>query len=139
MGLTGSQFAVLMGAAYTQEKTGVSIGALAVHVHLAATHVTTEVGRLIRLGLLEKVPSSKDRRSVLVSLTPKGEEAVQAVAPFVRSVNDRLFAGMSRDDLRQVHDFFTRFALNSEFALAEIRQQDARKSPVPSRIKTKSS
>jgi DNA-binding MarR family transcriptional regulator len=136
MDLTGSQFAVLMGVAYTQGRIGVSIGALAIHVHLAATHVTTEVGRLIRLGLLEKVPSPTDRRSVLVSLTQKGEEAVQSVAPLVRSVNDRLFAGMSREDLGQVHEFFTRFALNSEFALVELRHKDVRKRPAPARTRT---
>ncbi|CAN0507826.1 unnamed protein product, partial [Phaeothamnion confervicola] len=42
LGLTGSQFAVLIGAAYRQGDNGVSIRALADHIQLAATHVTTE-------------------------------------------------------------------------------------------------
>ncbi len=121
MDLTSPQFAVLMGTAYTQGADGVSISALATHVHLAPTHVTTEVGRLIRLGLLLKRQNNDDRRSVLVRLSPQGEKAIRAVAPFVRSVNDQLFDGVTRDELRSILQFFQRFAANSEIALTKIK------------------
>ena len=62
--LTPSQFAVLMGVAHCQQREGVIIKDLADHVGLAATHVTTEVGRLERAGYLIKKPSPADRRSV---------------------------------------------------------------------------
>src|ERR1700704_5779078 len=55
LGLTGTQFAVLIGTAYQQGRDGVSIRSLADHIQLAPTHVTTEVGRLIGKGLLGKV------------------------------------------------------------------------------------
>ena len=58
--LTGSQFTVLIGAAYTQGENGVTIRQLADHVQLAATHVTTEVGRMCRLGLLKKRVNALD-------------------------------------------------------------------------------
>src|SRR5215471_2142482 len=86
LGLTGSQFAVLIGAAYAQGRDGVSIRALADHVQLASTHVTTEVGRLIRKGLLAKAVNPRDRRGVLVTLSQRGEAAVDEVAPFLRRV-----------------------------------------------------
>src|SRR5215467_10289335 len=60
LGLTGSQFAVLFGAAYRQGHDGVSIRQLAEHVRLASTHVTTEVGRLVRKGLLVKPENPHD-------------------------------------------------------------------------------
>src|SRR6516164_6089342 len=69
LGLTGSQFAVLFGVAYVQGRDGVSIRRLAEHVQLASTHVTTEVGRLARKGLLAKTANRRDRRGVLVKLT----------------------------------------------------------------------
>ena len=94
--LTGSQFAVLMGAAYTQGDTGVTIGQLAEHVQLAATHVTTEVGRLCRRGLLKKCENPDDRRSVLVRLTAGGEGSVRDLAPLMRGINDILFDGVNR-------------------------------------------
>ena len=52
--LTASQFVVLIGTARRQGSDGVSIRDLSDHTHLAATHVTTEVGKLIGKGLLTK-------------------------------------------------------------------------------------
>ena len=120
--LTGSQFAVLIGTAYCQNDEGVSIRALADHVQLASTHVTTEVGRLIKKGLLSKRANERDRRGVLVRLTPAGEAALLELAPFLRRVNDLLFQNISRTDFNTVARFLTTFALNSEYALAELRR-----------------
>jgi DNA-binding MarR family transcriptional regulator len=128
LGLTGTQFAVLIGTAYGEGgdqggvQSGVSIRALADHIQLAATHVTTEVGRLTAMGLLTKTINRRDRRGVLVRLSRRGEAAVGEVAPFVRRVNDRLFAGISRRDFAVVSAFLSRFAANSEDALDEIRR-----------------
>ena len=122
--LTGSQFAVLIGTAYRQDTEGVSIRALADHVQLAPTHVTTEVGRLIHKGLLTKRANERDRRGVLVRLTPAGEAALMELAPFLRRVNDLLFQNISRKDFLTVAQFLTTFALNTEYALAEIRRSE---------------
>lgn len=122
--LTGSQFAVLMGAAYTQGRTGVTIANLAAHVQLAATHVTTEVGRLANRGLLEKRDNPDDRRSVLVRLTQAGEQAVQELAPFMRSINDILFDGMGRREFAELETFLVRFTQQTDLALAEIRRRE---------------
>src|SRR5262245_64315485 len=96
MALTGSQFTVLIGTAYRQGSDGVSIRALAEHIQLAPTHVTTEVGRMIRKGLLVKKVNARDRRGVLVRLSARGETAIEKIAPFVRQVNDLLFQNISR-------------------------------------------
>jgi DNA-binding MarR family transcriptional regulator len=130
--LTGSQFAVLIGTAYTQGTGGVTISRLADHVQLAATHVTTEVGRLCRRGLLKKALNPDDRRSVLVRLTPRGEQRLTELAPFVRSVNDMLFAGIDRQQFLQLGEFLTRFVKNTEAAMGEIRRREQR-SPTRSR------
>jgi len=124
LGLTGTQFAVLIGTAYRQGGDGVSIRVLADHIQLASTHVTTEVGRLIGKGLLTKAVNRHDRRGVLVRLSRQGEAAVGEVAPFVRRVNDRLFAGITRRDFAIVSAFLSRFAGNSEEALDEIRRTE---------------
>ena len=124
LSLTASQFIVLIGTAYRQESEGVTIRSLADHTQLAATHVTTEVGRLMEKGLLTKSANMRDRRSVLVRLTPKGEAAIREITPLLRRVNDCLFANISRDDFAVVARFLSTFALNSENALAEIRRAD---------------
>ncbi len=127
LSLTASQFIVLIGTAYRQGSEGVSVRGLADHTQLAATHVTTEVGRLIEAGLLTKSANTRDRRGVLVRLTPKGEAAIHAVNPFLRRINDRLFQDVSREDFAVVTQFLATFALNSEDALAEIRRSERRR------------
>jgi DNA-binding MarR family transcriptional regulator len=124
LGLTAPQFIVLIGTAYQQGSEGVSIRELADHTQLASTHVTTEVGRLIGKGLLTKRASLRDRRSVQVRLSAAGEDAVRAVNPLQRRINDLLFADVSRDDFAAVSRFLERLALNSEYALAEIRRTE---------------
>jgi DNA-binding MarR family transcriptional regulator len=134
MSLTGSQFAVLIGTAYRQQSKGVSIRALADHVQLAPTHVTTEVGRLIRKGLLTKRINARDRRGVLVKLSRRGEAALLHVAPFVRNVNNLLFAGVARADFAVVSRFLRLFAHNTERAVAEIaRVERERTAPAQKR------
>ena len=124
LGLTGSQFAVLMGVAHKQEESGVTIRDLADHVRLAAPHVTTEVGRLIRAKLLAKRPNEADGRSVLVSLSVKGQAEVDRIAPLVRKVNDQLFQGIGADELATVTRSMKLLLLNSQRVLAEVRFGD---------------
>jgi DNA-binding MarR family transcriptional regulator len=120
--LTASQFAVLMGVAYRQKRQGVSIRDLADHISLAPTHVTTDVGRMIRKGYLVKRPSPSDRRSVLVSLSPKGEAAITGVAPLVRRINDLLFLDIDAPSVDRVSRIMGRLTANSELAMGEIRR-----------------
>lgn len=119
--LTPSQFLVLMGVAHARDSGGIAIANIAANVGLAATHVTTEVGRLINLGLLVKNPSPLDRRSVLVSLTGSGEKAVRDVAVLVRRINDILFQGISREDFDTTVAVSERLLRNAEYAATELR------------------
>ncbi len=124
VGLTSPQFAVMFGTAFLQGESGVMIRDLAENIHLAATHVTTEVGRLIRKGLLKKSADPSDRRSVLVSLSSQGEELVLRAAPTIREINDLLFKDVSRSEMGQVRSFLNKLTLNSEVALAVLRHQE---------------
>jgi DNA-binding MarR family transcriptional regulator len=124
LSLTGSQFIVLIGTAYRQGSEGVSVRTLSDHTQLAATHVTTEVGRLIEKGLLTKSANPRDRRGVLVRLSPAGEGAIRAINPLLRQVNDLLFQDVSREDFAVVARFLRTFSLNSEYALAAVRRAE---------------
>lgn len=122
LGLTSSQFAVLMGVASQQQSKGVTIKDLAEHVALASTHVTTEIGRLEAKGLLVKRSNTEDRRSVLVSLTELGEAEIARVTPVVRETNDLLFRNVGLNGLVKAHIMALKVVANSEMALAHIRK-----------------
>jgi DNA-binding MarR family transcriptional regulator len=124
VGLTGSQFAVLVGVAYCQGDIGVTIRDLSRHVRLAATHITTEVGRLEAKGILSKRANEKDRRSVLVRLAPAGEKLFQDLAPFMREVNDILFSRLTSADMTRLHAILLQFADNGERAAEFIRRRE---------------
>ena len=121
LGLTSSQFAVLMGVASQQGSRGVTIKKLSEHVALASTHVTTEVGRLERKGLLNKEANGTDRRSVLVSLTSAGETEIERMAPIVKGVNDLLFRDIDSGSLVEAQDVARKLVNNSEDALALLK------------------
>jgi DNA-binding MarR family transcriptional regulator len=121
LGLTGSQFTILMGVAYRQGESGITITSLSSYIGLVSTHVTTEVGRLIGKDLLIKRPNKDDGRSVLISLSRRGEEAVRQVSPMVRNVNDLLFRNIDCEQLATVNAFASTLLTNSEYALARIR------------------
>ncbi|RDV04697.1 MarR family winged helix-turn-helix transcriptional regulator [Undibacter mobilis] len=135
-GLTSSQFAVLMGVASQQGSQGVTIKDLAEHVALASTHVTTEVGRLKAKGLVLKKSNLNDQRSVLVQLSRKGEQHIERVTPYVRTVNDMLFQNVSLHGLVRAHIAAKKLVDNSGEALAYLRDISSRSAKKPRSGKT---
>ena len=70
----------------------------------------------------------RDYGRIDLRLTPKGEAAIRTINPLLRRVNDRLFQNVSREEFAIVSRFLSKFALNSEYALAEIRHSDRERS-----------
>lgn len=122
LGLTGTQFVVLFGVAHIQKDHGVGIRTLSDHLSIAQPHVTTEVGRLVDMGLLSKDQSSDDGRSVLITLTELGKERVAEVSPLVCQVNDHLFNDLDTGDFETFRRCLMTVASNSELALAELKR-----------------
>jgi MarR family transcriptional regulator, organic hydroperoxide resistance regulator len=93
-GLSSTELAVIMTVAKINSNP--SIRRIADHLHVSASNVTADVGRLVRARLLKKNPDPEDARAIKVAMTDKGIELVREMAPALRSVNDRLFANMSK-------------------------------------------
>jgi DNA-binding MarR family transcriptional regulator len=97
-GLSSTELAVVM--AVGKLKPSPSIRRIADHLHVAASNVTADVGKLVKLRLLTKLPDPDDARAIKIALTDKGSRLIVDMAPSLRAVNDRLFANMSRDDMK---------------------------------------
>ncbi len=121
LGIAGTQFSVLIGVAFRQGEEGITISRLAKYIQLSSTQVTMEVSALVRQGLLVKRAGTHDRRSVLVMLSPAGQDAIEQVVPLIRKVNDLLFDGVSHKQMLHLKDMFAQLSKNSEFMWAEIR------------------
>jgi MarR family transcriptional regulator, organic hydroperoxide resistance regulator len=96
-GLSSTELAVMVTVAKINSNP--SIRRIADHLHVSASNVTADVGRLVRARLLTKLPDPEDARAIKVALTEKGRKLIQDIAPALRAVNDRLFANMSGDEM----------------------------------------
>jgi len=121
LGASGPQYTILAAIAERQGTgSGIGIGALADHLHVAASHITTEVNKLAALGLVEKRANPRDGRGVLVRLTRAGEAALDRLGPFRREINDILFDGIGRAEFQTLARMFERFLVNTERALDRV-------------------
>jgi MarR family transcriptional regulator, organic hydroperoxide resistance regulator len=120
IGASGPQYTILAAIAERQNDEGIGIGALADHLHVAPSHITTEVNKLAALGLVEKRANPRDGRGVLVRLTRAGEAALDKLGPFRREINDLLFDAIDRAEFQTLARVFERFLVNTERALDRI-------------------
>ncbi len=95
IGVSGLQYQILQAVGRLQDDRPVSVGALAGQLHVSGAYVTTEAGKLVRGGLLEKRVNPADRRGVLLTLSERGRTALAALEADQCRVNDTLFDCLS--------------------------------------------
>ena len=84
---------------------GVSAGRLAAEAGLSSGAVTTVLDRLERAGYAVRVPDPRDRRRVLVELTPRAQrQLVELLAPLVAETVRQL-EGYTTEQVSLVRDF----------------------------------
>jgi DNA-binding MarR family transcriptional regulator len=64
--------------------------------------MTNRVDRLAARGLVERLPDPRDRRGVLVRLTPAGRSAVDGALEGLLARERSLLAGLDADDQRRL-------------------------------------
>jgi DNA-binding MarR family transcriptional regulator len=101
IGITGPQYSVLVAIAQFQGADGVSVGRVAEVLHVSGAFITAETRQLERLGLVIKAINPRDRRGVLLRLTPNGERQMIAISPAIMAINDKFFAPLTRGAFRQ--------------------------------------
>jgi DNA-binding MarR family transcriptional regulator len=123
IGVSGTQYHMLMSVLHLQGTAGVSIGALADYLEVTGPHVTGIVGKLVKGGFVRKAANPNDGRGVLVKLTPAGRKKLLQAFEFIAAVNDRLFEGVGREEYRAVANFHARFMHNTQTTLDWIARQ----------------
>ena len=124
IGVSGAQYTMLMSVLHLQGSAGISITGLADYLEVTGPHVTGVIGKLAARGFVRKAANPKDRRGVLVRLTPAGRKRLLAAFDFIASVNDRLFEGVGREEYRAVGNFHAKFVRNTQATLDWIDRQD---------------
>jgi len=119
-GLTVPQFVTM--SVLHDTGTQSPMGGLAEMVRQCSATMTGIVDRLVRLGLVQRMRSDEDRRSVLVGLTPKGEELLREVKTGRRARMQRILSRMSPEVRQQVVPLLRAYL---QATLAEDGVQDA--------------
>jgi DNA-binding MarR family transcriptional regulator len=123
IGVSGTQYTMLMSVLHLQGTAGVSITALADYLEVTGPHVTGVIGKLVAGGFVRKAVNPKDRRGVLIKLTPAGRKKLLQAFAFISAVNDRLFEGVGREEYRAVASFNAKFIRNTQATLDWIDRQ----------------
>lgn len=97
IGLTPPQYMTLIIVGRDQDGGGISVSQVAAKLHLSGAFVTSEINKLVRLGLVDKRPDPDDRRRVRLTVTAAGISKLSRLAAIQRQVNDALFASLDRD------------------------------------------
>jgi DNA-binding MarR family transcriptional regulator len=129
IGLSGNQYAIFLAIAHSQKDGGVTVREVAHYALMASTHVTTQVGALMRKGLVQKKPNKEDGRSILLTLTAKGEKAMEQIGPMRREFNDAFFVNVSRSSLLAASKFLEQVTANTENALPLLEIAETMPSP----------
>ncbi len=98
IGLSGTQYTILIAVDRDQHKKGVGINHIAEQLHFSPAFVTIEVNKLVTANLVIKKENPEDRRRVLLTTSPKAEKLLKNLTVVQRPVNDMLFEGLTSED-----------------------------------------
>ena len=87
---------------------GVSLKVLADELHLSSSAVSLMVDTLVRKNDLERLHSSRDRRMVLIRISPRGRTAIAKVRKHYSNVMKNFMASMSEAEQARTEELFSR-------------------------------
>lgn len=95
IGVSAPQYSMIVAIAEVGEAT---VRDLTKILHVSSPFVTAEINKLIVGGYVRKRPNTKDRRSVVLSLTAAGMESVRRVSSMRMTGNDMIFGSIKPDE-----------------------------------------
>ncbi len=118
LGLTGSQYSILISIIRLQGADGVGVNAVAEHLHLSGAFVTIEVNRLVASGLVTKTPDPEDGRRVRLQVTKAASQKLESLLPVQTPINDALFARLTHSEFNALGTIMSKLVGNADEALA---------------------
>ncbi|MEO7050272.1 MAG: MarR family transcriptional regulator [Rhodanobacter sp.] len=117
--LNHSEFLTLM-ILYSRPDGSSTPGELCDYATQGATNMTRIANTLVKRRLITRGASAKDRRRVLIRITPAGQRLVQKMLPPMFPQLGAMFAGFSGTDHRQLDRLLRKLAGNLD-QLSELR------------------
>lgn len=109
--LDGWEFDVLAALRRAGDPYELSPGQLVAETLVTSGTMTTRVDRLIERGFVHRRPDPRDRRGVLVQLTPAGRDVVDGALSSLLDIEHALVSTLSRADRTDLPDILRRLLL----------------------------
>ncbi|MCC6887808.1 MAG: winged helix-turn-helix transcriptional regulator [Hyphomicrobiales bacterium] len=119
--LSGPQYTILIAIARNQPNNPVGINHIAEQLHLSPPFVTIEVNKLVAARLITKRANTKDRRRVVLTITPKARTLLRWLTSIQRPANDVLFESLSSDDFAHLRRKMPEMVASADRALRLFR------------------
>jgi MarR family 2-MHQ and catechol resistance regulon transcriptional repressor len=129
-GLGVSDFAVLEVLLH---KGPLPVNVIGPKVNLTPGSISVAVDRLVDKGLVSRVECPEDRRVRFVDLTARGKRLIVPIFQQHAATTERIFAGLSSDDLRQLEQYLKQIGRQAESLLD---QRVAKPRAVKPRVET---
>src|ERR1700688_4413990 len=126
-GLGDSDFRVLEVLLH---KGPLPVNVIGPKVNLTPGSISVAVDRLVAKGLVSRAECSEDRRIRIVALTPRGKSVITPVFRAHVATMEKVFAGLSDDELRQLEGQLKRVGRQAE-SLFEQRIAKRRSEKAP--------
>ena len=110
-GLGDSDFRVLE---VLLNKGPLPVNVIGPKVNLTPGSISVAVERLLAKGFVSRTESSEDRRIRVVALTPRGKSVITPVFRKHVATLEKVFAGHSRDEIRQLEKQLKRIGRQAE-------------------------
>jgi DNA-binding MarR family transcriptional regulator len=135
IGLVGIEYTVLISIRHLAvEETDIGVNRVADHLFLSGAFVTTVTNKLLKRGLIHKLPDPNDRRRVRLEVSDKGNALLAELAPVQRQVNDVQFGCLSTAEFLHLLDMTERLIDSSDRAIrlqSYFGMQPASEIPLP--------
>jgi MarR family transcriptional regulator, organic hydroperoxide resistance regulator len=120
IGLTATQYTILVAIARRERKGGVGLNAIAERLHFTPAFATIEVNKLVAAGLVTKRENPEDRRRVLLAITPKARDLLRSLRTIQEPANAILAEGLSPEDVDVLRGKMLQLVNNTSRALQLI-------------------
>jgi MarR family transcriptional regulator, organic hydroperoxide resistance regulator len=118
IGLSGPAYSILIAIDHLSDSEEVGVSRVSEHLHLSGAFVTNEVAKLVKSGLIDKLPDPNDGRRVMLRVTKKARVLLEELLETQRPVNDTIFADMSASQFKSFSRIIASLASGAEEALA---------------------
>lgn len=99
---------------YLYQNDSMTMTAIAHTIHRTKPTVTVLINKLVKLGMVKKVKSPGDSRSVLVELTAKGRSFKPVFASVSKSLTEKVCAGLSEEEIKSLEAGLKKLLANLE-------------------------